>query len=135
MKQSTDTMGFRIAQARRSLGVRLGRDVLQSDVAEAVGVGAATVSRWEANQAVPREGVLEALAAYLEVTREFLRYGIGEPPLTTFRIPDAMAETFSRDRRASASPPVADAAEPTPELPTPEPVRGRRAANHPKGRR
>jgi transcriptional regulator with XRE-family HTH domain len=70
------SVGDRIAQARRELGVRLHRDVLQSDVAEAIGVSGASVSQWEAGIKSPREDTLAKLAAYLGVTPAYLRYGI-----------------------------------------------------------
>lgn len=79
MKQSPlNTIGKRIAQARRELAVREGRDVLQSDLAEELGVGGATISRWEADQAIPRDAVLVDLAAFLGVTPAYLRYGVTE---------------------------------------------------------
>lgn len=78
-KKPTETMGQRIAQARRELAVRLARDVLQSDVANELGVGAATVSRWEADQAAPRDEALNQLAAYLKTTPAWLKFGVGAP--------------------------------------------------------
>ena len=71
-----ETIGDRIAQARREMGVRLRRDVFAAEVAEAVGVTASNYSRWEANERVPREDALERLAAVFGVTPAFLRYGI-----------------------------------------------------------
>jgi transcriptional regulator with XRE-family HTH domain len=105
------SLGARIGQARREKGVREGRDVLQSDVAEALGVGAATVSRWEAGQAIPREDALVRLATYLGVTPAYLRYGTepfvlpaGATNLRSFPDPDATPDAASepRPRRGKA---------------------------------
>jgi transcriptional regulator with XRE-family HTH domain len=87
------TLGGRIAQARREKGVRDRRDVTQLDLAQAVGVANASLSRWEADLASPREEALAKLAAYLGVTPAFLRYGVTEPDLP-FR--DAPPATFER---------------------------------------
>lgn len=75
------SLGSRIAQARRELGVRLQRDIAQRDVANAIGMSPAAVSQWEADGRTPSEEVLGKLAAYLGVTPAFLRYGITEPVL------------------------------------------------------
>lgn len=72
--------GKRIAQARRQKGVREQREVQQSEVAAALGVGAATVSRWEADQAIPRRAAIIRLAAFLGVTPEYLDYGVQAEP-------------------------------------------------------
>lgn len=76
------TLGERIAQSRRLLGVRENRDISPSDLAGRLGVSAATVYRWESNEKSPREDALAALAALFGVTRAYLRYGEGEtaPP-------------------------------------------------------
>lgn len=70
------SLGDRIAQARRELGVRLRRDVAQRDVAKAIGMSAAAVSQWEADDRTPSEAVITKLAAYFGVTPAYLRYGI-----------------------------------------------------------
>jgi transcriptional regulator with XRE-family HTH domain len=70
------TLGARIAQARRELGVRTHRDVSPSDVAEALGVSPATVYRWESDEKSPREDALAKLSTYLGVTPAYLRYGV-----------------------------------------------------------
>lgn len=71
-----NTLGERIAQARRELGVRTRTDVNPSDVAEALGVSPATVYRWESNEKSPRDDTLAKLAKYLGVTPAYLRYGV-----------------------------------------------------------
>lgn len=84
--------------------------MLQSDVATALGVGPATVSRWEADQAIPREEALVRLATYLGVTPSFLRYGdqvfVPPPNLTQRREvpnPDATPDGVEhRPRRGKA---------------------------------
>ena len=71
-------VGHRIAQARRELAVRLKRDVLRGEVAEAVGVDPSTITAWESGRKSPRDAALTKLAAYLGVTPAWLRYGIRE---------------------------------------------------------
>lgn len=67
------------------MAVREMRDVTQADLAAAVGVSAATVSRWEADLAEPTTASLARLAAVLGVTRSYLAFGEGpktpEPPI------------------------------------------------------
>jgi transcriptional regulator with XRE-family HTH domain len=70
------TLGGRIGQARRRKGLALGRDVLVPEMAEAVGVTAATAYHWEADTKVPREEALGRLAGYLGVSPAWLRYGV-----------------------------------------------------------
>lgn len=109
-RKDVDSLGKRMAQARRELGVRLRRDVQQSDVASALGVGAATVSRWEADQAVPREDALAKLAAFLEVTPMFLRYGI---PVDYQPVaPDPMKDRRVTPAERAAAKKIVDAATP-----------------------
>ena len=69
------TVGDRIAQERRLKAARDCTDVDQRTVAEAVGVSAPTVSKWESGEATPRDGVLVELARYFGVTPAWLRYG------------------------------------------------------------
>ena len=70
------SVGARIAQARREKAVREQRDITQRDMAKAVHVSSASVSEWEADKAVPREDTLARLAAYLGTTPAQLRYGV-----------------------------------------------------------
>jgi DNA-binding XRE family transcriptional regulator len=70
------TLGKRIAQARREKAVYEGRDIDQIEVADAVGVTGAAVSRWESDQKSPRVGHLVQVAEYLGVTPSWLRYGV-----------------------------------------------------------
>lgn len=70
------TVGRRIAQARREMSLHEGRDVQQVDMADAIGVSGAAVSRWESDQKRPRDEHLERLADFLGVTPAWLRYGV-----------------------------------------------------------
>ncbi len=94
------TLGQRIAQARRELAVRLRRDVSASNVAEALGVAPATVYRWESDEKVPKDDSLLSLAKYLGVSPAYLRYGVTEAskPAT---IIEATQEIVPRTKRPS----------------------------------
>jgi transcriptional regulator with XRE-family HTH domain len=70
-----DTVGNRIAQARRELGVRLGKDVLPATLAEMLGVNASTVTRWEANEKAPSGENLIRLAELLGVSATYIMRG------------------------------------------------------------
>jgi transcriptional regulator with XRE-family HTH domain len=102
-------VGRRIAQARREKAVRDGRDIKPAEVARAIGVSGPTYSEYESGKIVPRDGVMERLAAYLGVTPAYLRYGVGEtvappsvPEVTTHDV-DAVRER-QRAKRAAAPP-------------------------------
>lgn len=73
------SLGARIAHARRLLGVREGVDLLVPDLAKRAGITAASLYNWEADEAVPGEANLQRLCAVLRVTPAYLRYGVGEP--------------------------------------------------------
>lgn len=105
--------------------MRDGRDVLQSDVAAALNVGAATISRWEADQAIPREDALARLAAFLGVTPAYLRYGIraGADPANPLK-PQEVAEFVNHEMAASRA---------KPEAPT-APAAAKKAAGGTKGK-
>lgn len=70
------SLGKRIAQARRELGVREHRDVTQLDLARAIGTTSASISEWEADKKQPREPSLVKLAKFLGVSPAYLRYGV-----------------------------------------------------------
>jgi DNA-binding XRE family transcriptional regulator len=70
------TLGKRISQARREKALYEGRDIDQIEIADAVGVTGAAVSRWESDQKSPRDEHLIRLADYLGVTPAWLRYGV-----------------------------------------------------------
>lgn len=89
---SKETVGDRIAQARREKAVRDRQDVRPADVARAVGVSGATVSDWEAGNITPRDDAMLKLAAYLDVTPAYLRYGVR----------DATPESFTAAAPATA---------------------------------
>jgi transcriptional regulator with XRE-family HTH domain len=95
-------IGDRIAQARREKGVRERRDIRPVDVARALEVSGASVSDWEAGKIVPREEMMERLAAYLGTTPQWLRYAIptdAPPPVA----PDpALDRKVTPEERAAA---------------------------------
>jgi transcriptional regulator with XRE-family HTH domain len=126
----------RLAQLRREKSARERRDVTQAMIAEACGLVPETYSRYENGKRKVPEEVIQVLADYFGTTAPFIRYGIGEQPITTFRIPDSMAEMFSRALQAEASP--APAPEEPVEEPAPPPRKaagGRRGGGRSKGRR
>lgn len=109
------SVGERIAQARREKGVRDHQDLRPIDVARALGVSGAAVSDWEADKKRPREELLAQLADYLGTTPAYLRYGvtfsdgspgtqgpsvIQEPPAETFDQPVGRAAKKSTKKRA-----------------------------------
>jgi transcriptional regulator with XRE-family HTH domain len=77
------------------MAVRARRDVTLAEIAKAVEISPASLSEYEADKKVPREGVLARLAAYLGVTPAYLRYGIA--PATPQVDPDP-----TRDRKVTA---------------------------------
>jgi transcriptional regulator with XRE-family HTH domain len=91
-----ETLGGRVAQARRQKAVREHRDIRQIDVAKAIQVSGATISDCEADKKVPSEPILAALAAYLDTTPAYLRYGLesaaplpnGSPVSSVIAAPD-----------------------------------------------
>lgn len=115
------TLGARLAQKRREKAAREHRDIQQIDVAHAVGVSKASVSRYENDVDTPRDAVLDRLAAFLDTTPAFLRYGVGESVsadvelinpaldrrLTAEEIARARAQVAAaRASKTSAKPPV-----------------------------
>jgi transcriptional regulator with XRE-family HTH domain len=72
------SLGERLAQARREKGVRDKRDILRTEIAEAAGVDPSMVTAYEKGASVPREEVLAKLAEFLHVTPAYLRYGVTE---------------------------------------------------------
>jgi transcriptional regulator with XRE-family HTH domain len=92
------TLGQRLAQLRREKAARERRDIQQLDMARAAGVSKTAVSRYERDIDVPREATLEKLAAYLDSTPEFIRYGVqpermvAPDPALDRRITDAELE-------------------------------------------
>lgn len=88
----------------------------QADVAKAVGVSKAAVSRYESDTDSPRDRTLQRIADYLDTTPAFLRYGVGgelpamSPPrkLTDDEIAAARARVAARrtmDGTADSPPP------------------------------
>lgn len=106
-KEKPESIGSRIAQARRELAVRERKDVSQSDIAERLGVAQATVNRWENDKEGKRpsdENLLE-LARILGVTPSWLRYGqepkhppLDESKLTPVDLPTTTKNTPRKGR-------------------------------------
>ena len=72
-----DTIGKRIAQARRELGVREVRDIPTAELARLMRVPASTVMRWEADLSTPSGANLVKLARVLGVSAEWIQEGRG----------------------------------------------------------
>lgn len=113
------TLGQRIAHARRLLGLREGTDVAVPELAERVGVTAASVYNWEADASEPGRANLAKLATVLGVTPAYIAYGVradrpAEPPLTTKEITDFVNEELAASRaydaERAATPPAASRA-------------------------
>jgi transcriptional regulator with XRE-family HTH domain len=72
----------------------------QPTVANAMGVALRTYQNWEAGDAIPRHGNLEALAAYYEVSEEWVLTGLEhatpESPVLVSRNVDEVSERFER---------------------------------------
>ena len=77
--------GERLAQERREKAARDRRDITQRDVAKAVNLTSAAISRYEAGDVIPNDDILARLAAYYGIRPSWLRYGEGEkyPPSST----------------------------------------------------
>lgn len=74
--QRVESIGDRVAQARRMLGVTLKRDISRADLAQMAGLPASTVNRIEEDETKdPEDGTLKKLASVLGVTPSVLRYG------------------------------------------------------------
>jgi transcriptional regulator with XRE-family HTH domain len=104
-----NTLGERLAQARREMGVREHRDVSRQELAKAAGVDSSMISQYESNAKVPREDTLGRLAKFLGVTPAFLRYGItsGHAPIPPDDLEDptvgAVGLTEAQKARAVAA--------------------------------
>ena len=80
------TLGDRLAQARRELGVREWRDVRRREIAEAAGVDPSTITLYEQGKSNVGEDVLALLARFFGTTPALLRYGPPESqPVTVDR--------------------------------------------------
>lgn len=69
-----ETMGARIRRARET------RKLTQDQLGEQIGVSRAAVAQWELDQTSPLGKRMVALAAALNVTEEWLSYGVGPAP-------------------------------------------------------
>lgn len=72
-----EAFGKRVAQERRHKAVREERDVMPTEVANAIGVALSTYQRWEGGEVWPRDPALNRLAEYFGVQPAWLRYGVG----------------------------------------------------------
>lgn len=70
-----DTIGRRVAQARRELGVRLWRDVNAAELGRMAELPASTITRIENDQQEPSGGTLVKLARTLGVTERYIMTG------------------------------------------------------------
>ena len=77
--QKVKTFAERLVVARQQMGVRLGRDVLQKEIAEEMSVGESAYSQWENGVREPRKlETYEKLAAILGVDPGWLAFGTQE---------------------------------------------------------
>lgn len=95
-------LGARLRQARRELSARLGRDVLQGEVAVAAGLSQPSVSAIERGTQEPTREGLARLARYYGVDPGWLAFGqlSGAPKVGPDRISESLA-AFDDARRAT----------------------------------
>lgn len=88
------------------MSVREARDVTRAEIAAAIGVDAAALTRWEAGKDAPRDDTLIRLARFFGVTRGWLRWGEqpreAPPPERLEPMPDADPRS---DPRPAPAPP------------------------------
>lgn len=89
-----ETVGERIAQARRLLAVKLKRDVTQGEIAEMAGFSSAVWSRWETDRNRPGRNALG------RIERLFRKHGIAQVTVGWLDYGD---KPLDMDRRASLS--------------------------------
>jgi transcriptional regulator with XRE-family HTH domain len=81
-----ESVGDRIAQARRLLSVVLNRDVSQDELAQMAGLAAGSMSQWEKGHKRPSRDTLKKILGVLHrhgmtyITLGYLDYGEGEGP-------------------------------------------------------
>jgi transcriptional regulator with XRE-family HTH domain len=83
--QAVETIGDRIGQARREYGVTAKRDIPPAELARMVKVSKSTITRAEAGERQPSEDLIRRIAAALNVTPAWLRYGVAEVPRLSMR--------------------------------------------------
>jgi transcriptional regulator with XRE-family HTH domain len=105
----SDTVGQRLAHARRLLSVVLGRDVSQDEFAEMAGRSKGSMSAWENDLKGVSEGTLEMVAELMQrhgmhyITVPWLRYGIGDgPPVLGVAPEPAKARPAARAAKPAA---------------------------------
>jgi transcriptional regulator with XRE-family HTH domain len=130
----TQTIGGRIAQARRQLGVEERRDLARTEIAEACGVDPSMISLYELGKNVPREDALTKLADFLGVTPAYLRYGVPNANGTAEARQAAEADVISRGGGGSFTPLKTLAELHATKQPTAKKVSRRKAGGEGKGR-
>lgn len=86
-RQRVETIGDRVAQARRLLGVTKMMDILPSDLARLIDVPPSTITRLEKGERQPSEDLVLKLATALNVSPAWLRYGAPTTPLIPVNAP------------------------------------------------
>jgi transcriptional regulator with XRE-family HTH domain len=83
------TIGKRISEARRAMGIK------QDELAEAMGVSAQAVSKWENDLSCPDISILPSLAKKLGMTVDELLSGKEEAPTATV-VPESERKDFDK---------------------------------------
>lgn len=110
-------LGARARQARRELSARLGRDILQGEVATATGLSQPSVSAIERGTQEPPREVLVRLADYYGVDPGWLAFGAltGAPKVSQQRITESLAALdAARSNGVGVAAPTPAAAPPRP---------------------
>ena len=76
-RQRVETIGDRLAHARRVLGVTIKQDISTAELARMADLPTSTVTRIESGESEdPNEATLQKLAGVLRVSSVWLRYGV-----------------------------------------------------------
>ena len=98
-----EAFGDRLAQERREKAARERRDITQRDVAKAVGLTSAAISKYEAGENIPNDAILAKIGAFYGVRPSWLRYGEGEKYEATATV-EVVAGPAPRRSRVAESP-------------------------------
>lgn len=74
-KRQLDTVGKRLAWARRQLAARQNEDIPPAEIARRLDVPTSTVTRWENDERIPDSENIFRLAGALQVDAQWLRTG------------------------------------------------------------